>query len=99
MVKILSKVALVLGILTAAACATEEPALVEDETAVSQSLDVETGQQAKDSDDQEVNSCQTATCQLGPVGNQFCTQLCGDVARCTPPHTTGCGVMPCCVLQ
>lgn len=43
--------------------------------------------------------CFTATCTVGLAGNRFCTDLCGDVARCTPPMTTGCGPRPCCVLQ
>lgn len=47
----------------------------------------------------EAASCFNTTCVVGKAGNAYCTSLCGDVARCTAPMSSGCGTQPCCVVQ
>ncbi len=46
------------------------------------------------------NACLTTTCKPGLQGDQYCTSLCGDVARCvSPQYNMGCGIRPCCVMM
>lgn len=80
---------------------------IEEATETSAKIGAETSDKDKDTPEilesateqettpEEVD-CFTANCIPGRKGDQFCTSICGDVAKCFA-EGAGCGTQPCCV--
>lgn len=89
-----------IGLLTACVMPVEDSTEIPAEVSDTDTSDLEVLETLAEPDEnatEEVN-CFNTTCTPGSAGDQYCTSLCGDVARCFSSGT-GCGTRPCCVMM